>query len=120
VYRLQGGAIEKLTHDHSYVQELFDNGEISEDKMRTHPRKNIVTSGVIANGPSKPEFFCGEYSFKDGDKFFACSDGVWEALPIDEIQKTLSNGDVFAACSELQKRLISAEYRDNVSFVFVC
>ena len=51
--------------------------------------------------------------------FFACSDGVWEALPIDEIEKSLSCDDVFTACTELQKKMFSAECNDNVSFVFI-
>ena len=119
VYRLQGGFLDKLTHDHSRVQELFDRGEISEEEMRTHPNKNIVTAGVIADEIFATEFFCREFPLKDGDKFFACSDGVWEALPIDEIEKSLSGGDMLAACSELQKNLFLAECGDNVSFVLV-
>jgi serine/threonine protein phosphatase PrpC len=48
-----------------------------------------------------------------------CSDGVWEALPIDEIEKSLSVDDALTACSELQKKLFAAECGDNVSFVFI-
>ena len=119
VYRFQGGFLDKLTHDHSHVQALFDCGEISEEEMRTHPNKNIVTSSINASDFSAPEFSCREFPLKDGDKFFACSDGVWEALPIEEIEKTLSGDDILAACSELQNKLFSAECGDNVSFVFV-
>ena len=119
VYRYQGGYLDKLTHDHSHVQELFDCGEISEEEMRTHPQKNIVTSGVSACEFLTPEFFCREFPLKDGDKFFACSDGVWEALPIDEIEKSLSRDDILAACSELQRKLLLAKCNDNVSFVFI-
>ena len=119
VYRFQGGFLDKLTHDHSRVQELFNSGEISEDEMRTHPNKNIVTAGIFVNDASAPEFFYREFPLRDGDGFFACSDGVWEALPIDEIEKSLSGDDILNACSELQKKLFSAECSDNVSFVFV-
>jgi len=118
VYRFRGGFLDKLTHDHSRVQELCDSGEISEEEMRTHPKKNIVTAGIFVNDSSAPEFFCREFQLKDGDKFFACSDGVWEAMPIDEIEKSLSGDDMLAACSELQKELFLAECGDNVSFVF--
>jgi protein phosphatase len=43
-YRFSGEELERLTCDHSIVQELFEKGEIDEDEMRLHPRKNIVTS----------------------------------------------------------------------------
>ena len=119
VYRFHGGFLDKLTHDHSHVQELFDSGEISEEEMRIHPRKNIVTASIGAAVFYEPEFFCREFPLKTGDKFFACSDGVWEALSIEEIEKALSGDDAFAACSELQRKLLSSDCRDNVSFVFV-
>jgi len=120
VYRYQGGFLDRLTHDHSLVQELFDRGEISEEEMRTHPNKNIVTAGVIADDPSVLGFYCREFPLKDKDRFFACSDGVWEALPIEEIEKSLSGDDILTVCSELQKKLFSVKCSDNVSFVFTC
>ena len=46
VYRVKGGVLSKLTHDHSYVQQLRDEGKITEDEMRTHPRKNVVTEAL--------------------------------------------------------------------------
>lgn len=119
VYRLRGGFLDKLTHDHSRVQELFDSGEISEEEMRTHPHKNVVTAGIVANDPSSPAFYCRDFPLVEGDQFFACSDGVWEALPIDQIERSLSEEDVMAACVDLQKKLFAAECGDNVSFVFI-
>lgn len=119
VYRFRGGFLDKLTHDHSRVQELFDRGEISEEEMRAHPHKNVVTAGVVANDLSVPEFFCREFPLQDGDKFFACSDGVWEALPIDEIERSLSCDDASAGCEDLRGKLFAARCGDNVSFLFV-
>ena len=119
VYRFRGGFLDKLTHDHSRVQELFDRGEISEEEMRTHPHKNVVTAGVTADDPSASALFCREFPLQEGDKFFACSDGVWEALPIDEIERSLSGDDPLSACAALQAKLFAAACGDNVSFVFV-
>jgi len=119
VYRFRDGLLEKLTHDHSHVQELCDKGEITEEEMRTHPYKNIVTECITADASSASEFSCREFPLNDGDRFFACSDGVWEALPKDEIEKSLSSDDISAACLELQNKLSEAECRDNVSFVFL-
>ncbi|MDR3165005.1 MAG: serine/threonine-protein phosphatase, partial [Synergistaceae bacterium] len=46
MYRTNGGEMERITKDHSVVQTLFENGGIDEDGMRTHPRKNVLTSAV--------------------------------------------------------------------------
>ncbi len=118
-YRFRGGFLDKLTHDHSRVQELFDRGEISEEEMRTHPHKNVVTAGIMANDPSAPACFCRDFPLQEGDQFFACSDGVWEALPIDEIEESLSCKDALAACEDLRRKLFAAKCGDNVSFLFV-
>jgi len=48
VYRFSGGNLERVTRDHSTVQELFEQEEISEEEMRNHPRKNIITSHTKA------------------------------------------------------------------------
>lgn len=118
-YRYRGGVLFKLTHDHSQVQELCDSGKISEEQMRTHPRKNVVTACVRALDIAGADYYRREYPIEDGDKFFVCSDGVWEALPIGEIERSLAAGGLEDAGSELQKKLTATVCADNVSFILI-
>lgn len=118
-YRYRGGFLDKLTHDHSRVQELFDSGEISEEEMRTHPKKNIVIACVTALDITASDYYSREYAIEDGDEFFVCSDGVWEALPIDEMERSLAAGGVEDACCDLQKKLMATACADNVSFILI-
>jgi protein phosphatase len=117
-YRMSGAEMERVTRDHSVVQELFDIGEIDEDAMRTHPRKNIVTSAVTADASETPELYVRGLSRIERDDYFICSDGVWEAMPARVLGAAL--GGVFPKSADyLGKQLLSLECRDNISFIFL-
>ena len=123
-YLQQGEYLEKLSHDHSIVQELYDRGElVDEDLMRTHKRKNIITS-CVSDREYNIEIFFREVPYENlraGQKFFICSDGVWEALPLEAIEKCHADhsakeaGDLLAAAFEVKKE----DCRDNVSFIVI-
>ena len=116
-YRFSMGELEKLTHDHSVVQQLFDNEAISEEEMRSHSRKNIVISAIGAKF-SEFELFVKPLSRMKDDAFFLCSDGVWEALSRKELTSCLSD-EAPDAPQKLFDALIRAECHDNVSFIWV-
>ena len=117
VYRLSGGEMERVTRDHSIVGALFEKGVIDEEQMREHPQKNIVTSAVSADERERFELYVKGLSRCEGDSFFLCSDGVWEALSSQELAQWLAQPFPSAA-RELFDALIAAECSDNVSFVW--
>ena len=119
VYRFRSGYLDRLSRDHSLVQELVDRGEIAEEEMRTHPQKNIVTATVQAGSGEDISFFFRELPRVEGDEFFICSDGVWEALVIDELEECLRMEDMTEGCKKLSQRLLETECKDNISFVFL-
>ena len=121
VYRLHEQYLEKLSHDHSYVQELYDRGEIEEDEMRTHPRKNVIYSSVCADPESISIYFRKINYVKNGINFFVCSDGVWEALSVDEIEDCFAGRDYYEGAYILAERLqaLGEECKDNISFLIV-
>jgi protein phosphatase len=114
-YRFSGGGLERLTRDHSIVQTLYEEGKIDEDEMRSHPRKNIVTSAVSVD--ADVELYVKEVSRSEGDVYFLCSDGVWEAIDSYRLTQWLTlpfaRG---AAC--LFDALLAEGCRDNVSFLW--
>jgi serine/threonine protein phosphatase PrpC len=123
VYRVSGGETERITKDHSVVQALFENGDIDEDAMRTHPRKNIVTSAVTADASETPELYVRGLSRVESDGYFICSDGVWEAMPARALGAALSDGmsdgDLSGCADYLRKQLLSLKCGDNISFIFL-
>ncbi|MBD5607873.1 MAG: hypothetical protein HDQ93_03370 [Desulfovibrio sp.] len=117
VYRSRSGFLEKLTHDHSVVQELVDAGQITEDEARFHPRKNLMTSAISADDPD-PQIFCAELEIGPGDQFLMCSDGLWECLSLEELEERMAEPPERAAKS-LADAIWEKRARDNVSFIIL-
>jgi serine/threonine protein phosphatase PrpC len=117
VYRVSGGELERLTREHSVVEELFGQGVIDEEGMRTHPRKNIVTSAISANFADSFDLYARPVSRCEDDAFFVCSDGVWETLGKGDLLQRLASFSPDAA-SGLFGDLLAAHCRDNVSFIW--
>ncbi len=111
----------RLTDDHSFVWDLMkkENFTTEEEKhewLRKHPQKNIITSALIGG---LKEFQCQllDIELKEGDKFFICSDGVWEELTFKEMENALSKEVVNGSEDLFKKCKINGD--DNISFVLV-
>ena len=120
-YVQRGEYLEKLTHDHSIVQELCDRGEITEEEMRTHPRKNVITACISSNIEDISVFFHTVSVTIKPQRFILCSDGVWEAMPLEELEKCSAITSASEAAYSLTHCLLNleTECRDNISFLFV-
>jgi len=118
VYHFSPGCLERVTRDHSIVQMLFETEEIDEEEMRTHPKKNIVTSAVSANSLIEFELYVMELPLCEGDSFFLCSDGVWEALSSLELGALLTRMPSSQAARVIFEALMAANCHDNVSFIW--
>lgn len=117
-YLLRGGTMSRVTQDHSYVQELVNEGVISEEDARTHPRRNIVTRALGIDRNVSVDIAPLEVSI--GDRLLLCSDGLVDEVDDDEIAAVLrSHDDPAAAAERLVASANSGGGRDNTSVVVV-
>jgi protein phosphatase len=108
----------KITNDHSYVNELLQAGEITEDEARVHPKKNIITQALGIGEIVVPDFYKGE--LKKGDMILLCSDGLTNELEDEEIFKTIKeNANLSWACKSLIKKAKIKGGRDNITLVLI-
>jgi len=120
VYSISDKSAERMTKDHSLVQEFADAGLISEDEMRRHPQKNVITSAIMADGRElTPEFSADEIEVRPGDRFLLCSDGVWESLDRAALSACFPHKDMREALLCLQDAVLRAGARDNYSAIVV-
>lgn len=117
VYRFNAGFLERLTRDHSVVQGLVDSGVISENSMRFHPQKQIITSAVVGDLKDElPEIYIKEIPVRKGQLFLLCTDGVWESMEIEEMEECLQESDLVAAVGCMFKKSMDSG-KDNIGII---
>jgi len=82
LYRYRNGELERLTEDHSYVEELVRMGKIEARDAEEHPAANVVLKAVGIDDRLCLDF--EYYQLEDGDIYLICSDGLYKDL--DEIR----------------------------------
>jgi protein phosphatase len=118
---LWNGELRQVSQDHSYVQELIEQGAITPEQARTHPHRNVVTQALGVTDPSslKIETITGE--FKPGMQLLLCSDGLTEEVDDEHIARLLARKDITA--QECVEQLIMAALdgggSDNVTVVLI-
>jgi PPM family protein phosphatase len=112
-YRLRGNTLEQLSNDHTVIQELLDQGAITQSEAAEHPQRAMLTQALRGDGDVTPVLQI--YEVKKGDRYLLCSDGLSGVLTDKEIKLGLkkSNKD------EAVKFLVDATYingaPDNVT-----
>ncbi|MEM3191702.1 MAG: protein phosphatase 2C domain-containing protein [Candidatus Micrarchaeaceae archaeon] len=112
------GNVKKKTKDHSYVQELVDNGFLDESEVRTHPQRNIVTRVVDGTKDAVPDFY--QWKIYSGDTVVMCCDGLWGPLDDRVISKTVSSeGNIQEKARLLVETANELDGSDNISVVIL-
>ena len=120
VYRKNGRFLEKLTHDHSIVEELTNRGVIAEADINIHPLKNTLTSAVVGDGyNSNMEIYTKNLHIFKNDVFLICSDGLWGEFLIDELEEIFSSDSLELVNSKLLASLLTKPLKDNVSYLLI-
>jgi serine/threonine protein phosphatase PrpC len=108
--------LERLSRDHSYVQELVDSGKLSEDLAFEHPDSNIITRSL---GDTRQQIQpdVNSFSLNNGDMILLCSDGLSGVLRDTEIESVLANhSDTIGNCRDaLWAESEKAGWVDNVT-----
>jgi PPM family protein phosphatase len=115
-YRLRDGELERLTHDHSLVDEMFRAGKITQEEAEVHPQRSIITRAL---GPEPSvEVDRMTYPARPGDVYLLCSDGLTTMVPEDALGAVLrGRSSLKQAGEELVRAANEAGGRDNVTVV---
>ena len=93
IYRLRKDVLKKLTKDHSYIENLIEDGKITREEAVKHPDKNMVTKGIGNSKLVEPDVI--HKKFKDGDTILMCTDGLTNMVSEERIKEILKEeGDV--------------------------
>ncbi|MDF2566660.1 MAG: protein serine/threonine phosphatase [Oscillospiraceae bacterium] len=109
--------IVQLTKDHSIVQELVEQGRLSEDDAKNHPKKNLITRAVGVELTVSVDYI--ELELTKGDSILLCSDGLTNMCSNDELSEVLNTNKPGAACEKLIKIANEHGGVDNITIVIV-
>lgn len=98
------------SRDHSLVYELYTLGEINEEQMLTHPRKNIITKVIMPGTNSLKADVAHIADIRSGDYFYVCSDGMLEKMLDRDIIDIFANG---STTNEQKRELLLEKTKDN-------
>jgi protein phosphatase len=118
IYRWHEGNLSRVTKDHSYVQELVDEGVITLEEARVHPRRNIVTRALGID--ADVEISTATLPVTIGARYVLCSDGLVDEVTDSEISAILDRHENSTAAAEaLISAANSAGGRDNITVIVV-
>ncbi len=117
-YLLHKGTLTRITHDHSFVEELVESGEITADEARKHPNRSIITRALGSDKNMYADHF--DLSVEAGERLLLCSDGLSGMLSDKEIEDIMVSSPGPDECvHSLVEAALRAGGYDNVTAVVV-
>ncbi len=116
-YLFSNGGISQLTKDHSVVQFMVEQGQITQDEARVHPRKNLITRALGVDSTLDIDFY--EEDFNKDDILMICTDGLTNFVDNELINKTFKESDFGDFADKLVE--IANDYGggDNITVVAI-
>ena len=122
-YLVRGGEIQQLTVDHTYVQELVDRGQISQDEALSHPEAHVLTR-CLGSDPRLAvdcqNYWCWKAEEgEEEDYLILCSDGLYSLVTDEEISNQVSSKSPQEACVELVDLAKARGGYDNITLAIL-
>lgn len=116
IYRIRNNLMRKLTKDHSYVQQLVEDGKITREEASTHPKKNMLTKALGCTAYIEPDIRAR--NLEKNDIIIICSDGLTNMVSEEQICKIVQDSPENAAY-ELIKEANRLGGYDNITVIII-
>jgi protein phosphatase len=114
LYLSRNGELKQISTDHTFVQDLIDDGTLSQDDADRHPLRNMLDQCVGCDTMLPDR---GKFSVQPGDRLLLCSDGLTRHVSNDKIKETLEIDNARTASEQLVGLALEAGGTDNVTAV---
>lgn len=111
------GKLYKVTKDHTLVNILLENGELTESAAKNHPQKNVLMKALGAAETIEMDIFDVERTV---DGIFLCSDGLTNMLTVEQMEKVLNDKELDIE-EQVDKLIMKANTRggnDNITIAY--
>lgn len=117
-YWLAEGQLQQVTRDHSWVQDMVEQGVLTPGEARSHPRKNLITRAVGHQRRIRSDIF--RMDLRRGDVLLFCSDGLSNVVTEEEISRCLlSSAELPEICRQLLQIALDRGAPDNVTVLLL-
>jgi len=116
-YLWRGSRLYQLSRDHSLLQQLIDEQQLSPAEAARHPAAHALTRAIGASEELKLEIL--ELDVLPGDAFLLCSDGLYQGLSADALGAALNLPSPLLALNRLFQQALDGPARDNLSAVVI-
>ena len=114
-YLYKDKKIVRLTEDHTYVQELVKNGDITAEEADTHPQRNVLTNAMGTKPALRVDTGKSALLLDKNDKVLICSDGLYDYLDNDELAEVLGYESLEQAADYLIAEAKRRGGKDNIT-----
>lgn len=117
-YLLRGGELSQITHDHTFVQSLVDDGRLTPEEAATHPKRASLLRALHTDDTIEPDLHLREAH--PGDRYLLCSDGLHAVVAEPRLRHVLETaGTPRDAVDRLADLVHDAGAPDNAAYVVV-
>jgi len=116
-YFQKGNTLTQVTQDHTFVQELVNNGDITAEEAAVHPKRNILTNAMGTKPELRIDTGKWSMSFEEGDRLLLCSDGLYDYLKDEELNEILSNNLLANSAAHMIEQAKARGGHDNITVV---
>ncbi|WP_055586162.1 MerR family transcriptional regulator, partial [Streptacidiphilus griseoplanus] len=88
-YLLRDGELFRITHDHTHVQSLVDEGRLTPEEAASHPQRALLIRALFGTGA--PQADLSLHEARPGDRYLLCSDGLSAVAPEAELHRVLGS-----------------------------
>lgn len=88
-YLLRDGELFQITHDHTVVQSMIDEGRLTPEEATAHPQRALLLK-ALGGGEPAPVPDLRLHDARADDRYLLCSDGLYGVVPADEIRRVLT------------------------------
>lgn len=117
LYLYRDDSLQQLTHDHTLVADLQEQGKITDEEAFVHPQRHILLQALGVEESIKADFF--RFKLKKNDRLLLCSDGLSDMLRAKEIAQLIGRADLNQAADKLLEQSLDNGGRDNVSIILI-
>jgi PPM family protein phosphatase len=115
-YLLRESELYQITHDHTLVQSLVDEGRISADDVSTHPQRSLLLRALDGRSIAEPDL--SVHDGQAGDRYLLCSDGLSGVVSDEMLRETLATiADPEAVARQLIELALHGGGPDNITCI---